>query len=103
MRTYVSEEQNDDTAHDSASNGIGWVIPEDVLVEWEKLSEEELSSLSLVMNALLEEINNTLATTALNARLLPVAANELTKRLRDFRMSLKDMPFPKNSERKRLH
>ncbi len=93
------EEENETT---SLADGIAWSVPQDVINEWVKLSPEDCHALSLVLDSVFTEINNTLATVAINTEILPAAAEELAKRLREFRLSLKDMPVG-NTRLKKLH
>jgi hypothetical protein len=97
-----SSSEHDNEAGCPNEFSLLWTLPNDVASEWTALSKEELWSLSLILESLLSEIDKTLAVVAINAKLLPIAANELKKCLKDFRLSLKDTPFPKEAATKTL-
>lgn len=97
------DETNQDNKKNPRSITLVWNVPTDVIREWTALPQEELQSFSLIMDALLDDIDDTLAVTAMNSTLFPVAANELRKRLKDFRLSLENMPLPTEAQTKKLH
>ncbi len=99
----TTEAEQNDTKEDLREFNLMWNVPQDVFAEWSTLSSEEHQSAGLILDSLLDEIDNTLAIVAINTKLFPVAANELKKRLKDFRLSLKDTSFPKGSQTGKLH
>ncbi len=102
-KTPITETGQDDKTEDLREFNLIWNVPQDVFNEWSKLSSEEHQSIGLILDSLLDEIDDPLAIAAINTKLFPVAANELKKRLKDFRLSLKDLPFPGEVTSKKLH
>jgi len=99
----ITEAGQDNTTEDLREFNLLWNVPQDVFDEWNALPSEEHQSIGFILDSLLDEIDNTLAIAAINTKLFPVAASELKKRLKDFRLSLKDLPFPGEAASKKLH
>lgn len=97
------QNEQDDKKEDLRDFNLIWNVPQDVFDEWNTLPPEERQSVGLILDFLLDEVDSTLAMAAINTKLFPVAAHELTKRLKDFRLSLKNMPLPTEAQPKKLH